>query len=84
MGNARNKKISLFMFLEGSSVKLQLGCQRFCTNRRVRRDIINTLATVGLWNSGILYLAAPIPVLPKFRPNEGVNNFESRSVKTLF
>ena len=39
-----------------------------------RQTIINTLATVGLWNSGILYLAASIPIFPKLCC-EGINNF---------
>ena len=29
--------------------------------------IFNTLTTVGVWNGNIGYLAAPIPISPKFR-----------------
>ena len=40
-------------------------------------DQLYTLTTVGLWNSGILYLTAPISILPKFSrpPKWGCQRF---------
>ena len=48
------------------------------SGKRDKPAMPHTFTTVGLWNSGILYLAAPIPILPNnyaVPPNKGVNDF---------
>ena len=43
-----------------------------------KRDQPNILNTVGVWNGNIFYLAAPIPISPKFRfptLHKGVSDF---------
>ena len=43
---------------------------RYKSGKRDKTTILNTLTTVGVWNGNIFYLAAPIPISPKFRcPN---------------
>ena len=35
------------------------------SRNRDKQTILNTLATVGVWNGTIIYPAAPIPISPK-------------------
>ena len=59
------------------------GCQWFCifcmhvSVRGDKQTILNALTKVEVWNSNILYLAAPIPIFPKFRcpPKWGCQQF---------
>ena len=55
-----------------AQISLYKGCQRFCiccrhkSGKEEKPTILNTLTTVVVWNGNILYLAAPVPILPKF------------------
>ena len=73
---APKQKLVLFLFCE---TRGPLFCI-FCRHKGGKRDkstILDTSTTVGVWNSIIFYLAAPIPISPNFAgpPNKGVNDF---------
>ena len=56
-----------------AQISLYKGCQRFCiccrhkSGKGEKPTILNTLTTVGVWNSNIFYLTTPIPISLKFR-----------------
>ena len=65
--------ISLHLSCPNFAVPPYKRCQRFrifCRHMSGKRDdptILNALTKVGVWNGNVFYLAAPIPISPKFR-----------------